>query len=92
LPAAKAAGKAAQERSQVSQAGESLDNRMRKRAELEADFEEEVQELGGALRPEAVALLPMPIRPRKGDITVEQVVLAWAPWKIGAQGKQEPAF
>ena len=34
----------------------------------------------------------LPIRPRKADITVEQVVLAWTPWKVGAHGRPEPAY
>jgi hypothetical protein len=34
----------------------------------------------------------MPLRPRKVDITIEQVVLAWTPWKVGASGKPEAAY
>jgi hypothetical protein len=90
--AAKAAGRAAQQRGDVGSAGASLEVLRRRYAELEAKFREEVGELDAALRPEALALERLPIRPRKADITVEQVVLAWTPWKVGAHGRPEPAY
>jgi hypothetical protein len=90
--AAKAAGRAAQQHGDVGQAGESLESLERKYAALDARFREEVGRLDAALRPEALALERLPIRPRKADITVEQVVLAWTPWKVGPQGKPEAAY
>ncbi len=90
--AAKAAGRAAQQHGEVGQAGESLEVLRRKYAELEAKFQAEVAKLDAPLRPEAAELKPMPIRPKKADITVEQVVLAWTPWKVGAEGKPEAAY
>ena len=91
--AAKAAGRAVQQHGDVGQAGESLEVLRQKYAELEAEVPG-----GGAisstriLRAEAAKLEAMPIRPRKADITVEQVVLAWTPWKVGADGKPESAY
>ena len=90
--AAKAAGRAAQQHGEVGQAGESLEVLRRKYAELEAKFQTEAAKLDGPLRPEAAELTPMPIRPKKADITVEQVVLAWTPWKVGADGKPEAVY
>ena len=90
--AAKAAGRAVQQRGDVDQAGESLEVLRGKYAELEAKFREEVDRLDPILRVEAAKLEPMPLRPRKADITIEQVVLAWTPWKVGASGKPEAAY
>ncbi len=90
--AAKAAGRAAQQHSDVSQAEESLDALRRKYDELETKFRAEAAKLDAPLRPEAAKLEPLPIRPKKADITVEQVVLAWTPWKVGAEGKTEAAY
>ena len=90
--AARAAGRAAKQHGDVDQAGDSLEVLQRKYAGLEAKFREEVGQLDAALRPEALALERLPIRPRKADITVEQVVLAWTPWKVGAHGRPEPAY
>jgi hypothetical protein len=89
--AARAAGRAAQQHGDVGQAGESLESLQRKYAALDAKFREEASQLDAALRPEALALERLPIRPKKADITVEQVVLAWTPWKVGAGGKPKPA-
>jgi hypothetical protein len=90
--AAKAAGRAMQKRGEVGQAAESLDSLHRKYDELEQEFRGEVEKLVATLRPEALALESMPLRPKKADITVEQVVLAWTPWKVGADGKAEAAY
>ena len=90
--AAKAAGRAAQQHGEVGQAGESLEVLRRKYAELEAKFQAEAAELDSPLRPEAADLRPLPIRPKKADITVEQVVLAWTPWKIETSGKLVAAY
>ena len=35
---------------------------------------------------------PIELAPRKADITVEQVVLAWTPWKASAGGEPEAAY
>ena len=40
---------------------------------------DEIQSLDAALRPEALVLESTPLRPKKTDITIERVVLAWTP-------------
>ena len=45
--------------------------------------------MAAALRPEALVLEPLPIRPRKTDITVEKVVLAWMPYQVAARGESK---
>ena len=78
--AAKAAGRAVQQHGDVGQAGESLEVLRQKYAELEAKFQEEVDELDPTAPPRGrPSSRPLPLRPRKADITVEQVVLAWTP-------------
>jgi hypothetical protein len=90
--AARAAGRAAQERGDIGRAEDSLEALRRKSMELEVAFQEEVNRIAPPLRPEVVALERLPIRPKKADITVEQVVLAWTPWKVRAAGRPEPAY
>ena len=48
--------------------------------------------MAAALRPEALALLALPIRPRKTDITVEKVVLAWMPYQVEAGGQVDAVY
>jgi hypothetical protein len=90
--AAKAAGRAAKRRGDVSQAGESLEVLQQKSAKLQAEFQAKIASIDAALRPEALALEPFCLRPKKTDITVEKVVLAWMPYLVGAEGKLEPAY
>jgi hypothetical protein len=90
--AAKAAGRAVQQRGDVSPAEESFEVLQRKYAKLETAFQRDVDRLEAALRPEAVALKPLALAPKKADITVERVVLAWTPWKLVAEGRLEPAY
>ena len=60
--------------------------------ELQAKFQSEIESMAAALRPEALVLEPLPLRPRKADITVEKVVLAWLPYQIGNEGRVEAVY
>jgi hypothetical protein len=90
--AAKAANRAAQQREGASQAASSLDSLRERYTELQDTFQLEIERLDATLRPEALAVLPSPIRPKKTDITVERVVLAWIPYHIGANGRAEAGY
>jgi hypothetical protein len=90
--AAKAATRAAQKRDGASQAAGSLEALRIKYADLESTFQDEIETLDAALRPEALVFEASPIRPRKADITVERVVLAWMPYQALADGRTEAAY
>ena len=77
--AAKAATRAAQERGDVGQAAGSLESLRQEFDKLQNNLEQEIQKLDAALRPEALVLESTPIRPKKTDIAIERVVLAWTP-------------
>jgi hypothetical protein len=72
--------------------GESLDDLRQQHFDLETQFRAEIEKLAAALRPESLGLEPLPLRPKKTDITVEKVVLAWLPYVSGPEGKLEAAF
>ena len=90
--AAKAAGRAMQQSGDVGAAQADLDQALEKFTDLELEFQSEVETLEATRRPEALAIQPIELAPRKADITVEQVVLAWTPWKASAGGKPEAAY
>jgi hypothetical protein len=90
--AAKAATRAVQQRDGASQAAESLESLRQKYIDLQAKFQLEIEKLDAALRPESLVLQASPIRPKKTDITVERVVLAWMPYHVNADGRLEPAY
>ena len=37
-------------------------------------------------------LQELPIKPRKSDLSVDQVALVWTPWILDAVGMAQPAF
>ena len=90
--AAKAATRAAQQRGDVSQAASSLDSLRQKHDELQTKFQGDIESMAAALRPEALVLEPLPLRPKKTDITVEKVVLAWLPYQVGGEGRVEAVY
>jgi len=90
--AAKAATRAAQQRGDVSQAAASLDSLRQKHDDLQAKFQREIESMAAALRPEALVLEPLPIRPKKTDITIEKVVLAWMPYQVDGAGQVAAVF
>jgi hypothetical protein len=90
--AAKAATRAAQEHDEASRSAGSLESSRQKYSELQARFQSEIEKIDAAARPEVLALEALPIRPRKADITVERVVLAWMPYHVGPEGRMEAAF
>jgi Skp family chaperone for outer membrane proteins len=90
--AAKAATRAAQQQSDVSQVLGEIDSLRRKHDDLFAEFQQKIESMSAALRPEALVLEAMPIRPRKTDITVEKVVLAWMPYQVVREGRIEAAY
>ena len=90
--AAKAASRAAQQREGVSQAAESLGLLRQKYIDLQAKFQLEIEKVDAALRPESLVFESTSIRPKKTDITVERVVLAWLPYYAGTEGRIEAAY
>ena len=64
----------------------------RKYDDLQAKFQREIESMAAALRPEALALEPLAIRPKKTDITVEKVVLAWLPYQTSSDGHAEAVY
>ncbi len=87
--AAKAAGKAMQQSGDLGTAQSDLDRALENFTNLEIEFQEEVERLESTLRPDTLALQAIELAPRKADITIEQVVLAWTPWTASAG--EEPA-
>ena len=90
--AAKAATRAAQQRGDVSQVAASLDSLRQKHDDLQAKFQQEIETMAATLRPEALVFELLPIRPKKTDITIEKVVLAWMPYQVGSEGRAEAVY
>ncbi len=90
--AAKAAGKAMQQSGDTGTAQADLDRALEKFTNLEIQVKDEIEKLEATRRPEALVLEAIELPPKKADITIEQVVLAWTPWTAGAGGQPEAAY
>jgi hypothetical protein len=84
--------RASREKADVRRAQEKVKDLRRKLNELEEEFQEETARIQDTSDPESLELTEVTIRPRKSDIGVERVCLAWSPWLVDEEGIAEPAF
>ncbi len=88
----RAASRARHEEGDVKLARDKLAALQRELIELEADCRRQLKavrtgEDGPDLEADAVS-----VAPRKTDLTVDQLLLVWIPWRVGADGVAEPRF
>jgi hypothetical protein len=88
----RSAGKIAQERSDVARAEETVETLQEQLVALEEEFIRETEQLRAQFTEDTLELKESPIKPRKSDLTVEQVALVWTPWILDAVGMAQPAF
>ncbi len=72
--------------SDISRAKETVEALQQQFNDLEAQFDEEVNALSSRIDPATEMLEPVVIRPKKTDITVQLVALAWMPYWKDAEG------
>ena len=84
--AARGMGKAAQQSGDVTRANESVQALQQQYAELEAQLQGEIDELGAAYDAQSESLERIPIKAKSGDVQVHLVALAWVPFVKDATG------
>jgi hypothetical protein len=89
--AARSAGRVFSERGDVERAGESLESLSAERDEFLKRIEQEAGALTASLDPASIGLEKIRIAPRKSDIAVGRIALAWEPWRAGPDGFPRPA-
>lgn len=77
--AVRAAGRISREKQDVTQAEENLQALQDQLADLEAQFKAETDALQETANSDRLTLEEIEIKPRKSDITITQVALAWQP-------------
>jgi hypothetical protein len=88
----RSASRMSAEERDVAQAQETADTLATQWDELNAKLEEEVAQLQVDLDPAQWELEEIPIRPKKSDITITRLNLAWTPWLKGSDGSSIPAW
>lgn len=90
--AARGASRSMKEQQDITRAKDTLETLQQQLVDLEAEFSTETAELQTKLDPLTEALDTISIRPKKKDINVQLVALAWAPHWAGAGGEATPAY
>jgi len=85
-------GRSMQEAKDVARAEENVTALQSQLAELQARFEAEVAAAGARVDPASEPLESVMVKPKKSDITVRAVVLAWAPYVVDAAGRRAAAW
>ncbi len=87
--AARGIGRVARDRQDVDTASAGLEAVRQERTDLEAELKAETDELAAAPEP---AVERTNVKPRKSDVGVEAFVLAWAPYRLDADGGETAAW
>jgi DNA helicase HerA-like ATPase len=89
--AMRGATRAMQQRDDVGRAAESVESLQADAAQLEEECARELDALRASFDPAALGLEELRVPPRKADIEVGTIALAWQPWRPAAGGLHEPA-
>jgi hypothetical protein len=90
--AARGAGRTYQQAQDVTRAKENVEALQGQIAELEAELQAEVEAIGRTTDPLSEELETISVKPRKTDVTVRTVALAWAPFRKDTAGRLTPAW
>jgi len=82
----------AKEQGDLSNANESLEILQQRLADLQNEFESEMQAIEASTDPLQQKISSTTIRPKKTDIKVRLVALLWLPHWIDANGHASPCF
>lgn len=89
--AARSAGRVASERQDAQRAAANVEVERQQLADLNAQVEAETAALAATYSDAALELRELRVAPRKTDIAVANVALAWVPYRSGADGFPVPA-
>jgi hypothetical protein len=76
----------------IDRAKETLAAAQQQKNDLEAQVQSEVGALGGAMDPMTETLTPVILRPKRTEVSVQLVALAWAPVWEDDRGGRTPAY
>ena len=88
----KTLGRAGRERSDIGRAEDNLELLQEQFQELEAEFESEIQGIEDKLDVASLDLEEIRIRPRKTDLSVDDLRVVWLPFRVDANGIAEPVY
>jgi len=90
--AARGVSRSMKEQQDVGRAEETVGAIQQRLADLETEFKSEMDLLEAKIDPQAETLEPISIRPKKTNIAVQLLALAWAPYWQAKEGEPTPAY
>lgn len=84
--------KASAEKAEMRQAEANLETWQNKYRDLDAEFNQAYHELGAKLQVDRLTFEEISIPPRKADLAILGVYLAWLPFIVSANGVEERAY
>jgi hypothetical protein len=90
--AARGVGRSMDQAGDVGRAKDTVESLRQQSTDLQAEFQAEVDALETAVDPQSEVLEPVTVRPKKADVAVKLVALAWVPAWADAQGGETQAF
>ncbi len=85
-------GRLAKEKQDIVRAEEQLINLRQQMQDLEVELQAEVEALDTKFEQDIETLEPLALKPRKTDVDVRILALAWVPFRESASGELEPAW
>lgn len=80
------------DRQDIGMAEDTVEAVQQRWRELDAQFQAEAAKILADCHPENLELEELNLSPKKTDIKVTQLTLAWVPWHVDQLGNGEPAF
>ena len=90
--ASRSVGRTMKEGQDVERAEEELEAQRTRQADLEAELQQEIEDLEARFDPQSEELDTLELKPRRSDIDVRLIALAWAPHRKLGHGVIEPAW
>ena len=90
--AARGVGRTMKESSDIGRAEETVSAVSQRLADLEAEFNAEVEALGRTYDPQTEQLETVSLKPTKANINVQLLTLVWVPYWQNAQNEAQPAW
>ena len=85
-------GRARKELSDVERAEDNLADLNVDWQDMEAKFDRDVHEIEDKANVESLELEELLIRPRKGDLSMDAMMIVWLPYRVDSSGHREAAF
>ncbi|MDB5339259.1 MAG: hypothetical protein JWN70_4878, partial [Planctomycetaceae bacterium] len=88
----RAATRVMNDRQDITMASETVEAVQQRWKDLDAQFQAEAGKILEGANPESLQLEEVSVSPKKTDIKITQLSLAWVPWIVDELGNGEPAF